>query len=385
MDNSIQLSVIIVNYRVKYFLAQTLHSVIEALEDIPNEIYVVDNNSGDDSVEYSKKLFPNVIFIENKENTGFAKANNQAINLAKGKYCLILNPDTVITREAISAAIAKMESDSKCGAIGTKMIDGNGVFLPESKRAFPTPWVSFCKIFGLSKLFPMSPRFARYHLRYLSEKEEHKIEIMAGAYMVIRTGLLQKIDGFDESFFMYGEDIDLSYRITLKGYDNWYLPQPIIHYKGESTKKDSFKYVQVFYDAMLIFFRKHYPNYSAPYYIFVKTGIFVRAGVAMIKRAVGRLFGRKKQEIVSGNNWLLISDNAEDLKERIRKNYGNPEITEAENIPENCNATDILLDGRYLNYSQIVATLNEKSKANRNFHIYSSVCGVIITPKMNVL
>ena len=385
MDNDIKISVIIVNYRVKYFLAQTIHAAIEALKEIPHEIYVVDNNSGDDSVEYSKNLFPGVIFIENKENTGFARANNQAIRLAKGKYCLILNPDTIITKEAVTAAVNKMETDDKCGSIGTKMIDGNGVFLPESKRAFPTPWVSFCKIFGLSKLFPMSPRFARYHLRYLSEKEEHKIDILAGAYMVIRTPLLQRIGGFDESFFMYGEDIDLSYRISKEGYDNYYLPEPILHYKGESTKKDSFKYVQVFYDAMLIFFRKHYPNYSAPYYIFVKTGIFVRAGIAMMKRILKRMFGSRKQEDFSGTKWLIVSDRPDDIKERILKRYSNPEISVSDTVPANCTATDILLDGRCMDYSRIVRTLDEQSKAGRNFHIYSPVCNVIITPKMNVL
>ena len=242
-----ELTVVIVNYRVKYLLEQTLRSVEQAMQGIAGEVIVVDNLSGDDSIAFSRERHPGVTYIENQENVGFARANNQAIMQARGEYTLILNPDTIITPRCLQDGIAWMRSHPKCGAIGARMMDGNGVFLPESKRSFPTPWVSFCKIFGLSKLFPRSPWFAKYHLRYLSDLEPQCIDILSGAYMLCRTNVLQQLGGFDEDFFMYGEDIDLSYRIVKAGYENWFLPTPMVHYKGESTHKDSMRYVRVFY------------------------------------------------------------------------------------------------------------------------------------------
>ncbi|MBQ4367509.1 MAG: glycosyltransferase family 2 protein, partial [Muribaculaceae bacterium] len=268
-----EVTVVIVNYRVKFFLEQTLRSVMEALEGLQSEVIVVDNHSGDDSIAFQRQRFPGVTFIENPENVGFARANNQAIMQAQGKFTLILNPDTIITRDCITQGLAWMRDHERCGAIGVRMVDGNGVFLPESKRSFPTPWVSFCKIFGLSALFPRSRWFAKYHLRYLDDRQPHAIDILAGAYMLCRTALLQQVGGFDEDFFMYGEDIDLSFRLVQAGYENWYLPVEMIHYKGESTKKDSMRYVRVFYEAMLIFYRKHFPRFSVLFYPIVKLGV----------------------------------------------------------------------------------------------------------------
>lgn len=376
------LSVVIVNYRVKYFLAQTINSVLEALSGIDHEIFVVDNDSQDDSIEYQKKLFPNVKYIENKENVGFAKANNQAINLADSKYTLILNPDTVVCKETIMGAVDWMEQHDDCGGIGTKMIDGNGVFLPESKRSFPTPWVSFCKIFGLSKLFPYSRIFARYHNRYLSDEETHKIEIMAGAYMLIRTDLLQKIGGFDESFFMYGEDIDLSYRITKEGYSNYYLPLPIIHYKGESTKKDSFKYVKVFYDAMWIFFKKHFPNYSMPYFVFIKVGIFFRATIAMIKRTIFKAFGIKSQATSGFDKVIVLSSDYKSISE-LQK-ISNVEVIneKIDDLSDEIQNVEILLDNRYYSYGEIIRFVKKNTSSKRHFQIYLDKADKIITPKM---
>ena len=189
----IDITIVIVNYRVKYFLEQTLRSVQEAINGLQAEVFVIDNNSGDDSIEHSKRLFPWVKFVENKKNVGFARANNQGIVAAQGEFTLILNPDTVITRDSVHKPIEWMREHPDCGAVGVRMVDGNGVFLPESKRAFPTPWASFCKIFGLSKLFPYSPVFAKYHLRYLSDREPHQVDILSGAFMLCRTLLLQQV------------------------------------------------------------------------------------------------------------------------------------------------------------------------------------------------
>ena len=207
-----KLSIIIVNYNVKYFLEQCLCSVRAAIAGMEAEVLVVDNHSADGSVEYLRPRFPEVTFIENKDNPGFAKANNQAIRISSGEYVLLLNPDTVIGEESVRSLCFFMDEHPEAGGIGVKMLDGHGVFLAESKRSFPSPWVSFCKIFGLSKLFPSSRLFARYSLPYLNKEKQHKVEVLAGAFMFLRRKALDKVGLLDESFFMYGEDIDLSYR-----------------------------------------------------------------------------------------------------------------------------------------------------------------------------
>ena len=382
-----EISVIIVNYNVKYFLEQTLRSAQEALSGIESEIIVIDNNSCDGSIGFLKSRFPDVKFIVNTENVGFSRANNIGIKLARGKYTLILNPDTVIGKDAITGCIEWMYSHPDCGGIGVRMIDGNGVFLPESKRSFPSPWVSFCKMFGLTWLFPKSPLFAKYHLRYLNENVPHKIDILAGAYMFIRTGLLQKTGGFDEDFFMYGEDIDLSYRMVEEGFLNYYIPRTIIHYKGESTKKDSIHYVRVFYEAMLIFFRKHYPNYSALYSFFIKTAVFLKAFFAVLKRILtapfGFMFKRKKQ---SSLKWLIVSGNPERIKDNLaRKGFDN---TKAESVPDariGVDDTDIVLDDSCMTYQQIINFISRHSNPDLRFHIYSSANDMIISPKMQII
>ena len=251
-----KLSIIIVNYNVKYFLEQCLCSVRAAIAGMEAEVLVVDNHSADGSVEYLRPRFPEVTFIENKDNPGFAKANNQAIRISSGEYVLLLNPDTVIGEESMRSLCFFMDEHPEAGGIGVKMLDGHGAFLAESKRSFPSPWVSFCKIFGLSKLFPSSRLFARYSLPYLNKEKQHKVEVLAGAFMFLRREALDKVGLLDESFFMYGEDIDLSYRIVKGGYANYYIPERILHYKGESTKHGDIKYVKAFYGAMLIFYRK---------------------------------------------------------------------------------------------------------------------------------
>ncbi len=305
-----KLSVVIVNYNVKYFLEQCLRSARKALENMEAEIFVVDNNSSDGSMEHLKPLFPEVVFIENKDNPGFSKANNQAIRQAKGEYVLLLNPDTVVGEDAFENVCRFMDEHPDSGGVGVRMIDGYGNFLPESKRGFPNPWNSFCKMFGLSKIFSKSPIFAQYHLRYLDEKKVHKVDVLAGAFMMLRKSVLDKIGLLDETFFMYGEDIDLSYRIILGGYANYYLPETIIHYKGESTKKD-IRYVKIFYEAMLIFFRKHYPNYSGLYSFFVHFAIYIRASFSALNTLI---FSPRNRKIKTTQNHLVFSTDEMDYK-----------------------------------------------------------------------
>lgn len=285
------ISVIIVNYNVKYFLEQCLHSVRKAQKHLKIEIFVVDNNSTDGSCNMLHAKFPGINLIENKENLGFSKANNQAIRQASGKYILLLNPDTVIEEDTLQRCFEFMESHPEAGGMGVKMIDGKGHFLPESKRGLPTPSAAFYKIFGLSRIFPHSARFNRYHLGYLSYDATHEIEILAGAFMFMRGETLEKTGLLDEDFFMYGEDIDLSYRITLAGYKNYYFPgTTIIHYKGESTKKGSINYVLVFYRAMIIFARKHFSSRNAQLLTtLINIAIYLRAGASVARRIVDRV------------------------------------------------------------------------------------------------
>jgi GT2 family glycosyltransferase len=287
-----KLSVVIVNYNVKYFLEQCLHSVRKAGEGLQIEVFVVDNNSVDDSVKMVREKFPEVILIENKENTGFSKANNQAIHLSSGEYVLLLNPDTVVESDTFSKIVAFMDSHPDAGGLGVKMIDGKGNFLPESKRGLPTPAVAFYKIFGLSGFFPKSKVFGKYHLGYLDKDQVNPVEILSGAFMLLRKSVLDKIGLLDETFFMYGEDIDLSYRIMKAGYQNYYFPETrIIHYKGESTKKGSINYVVLFYNAMIIFARKHFNSKRARTISFlIHLAIYFTASLAIFRRFLSRAF-----------------------------------------------------------------------------------------------
>ena len=269
MDSNLKykISIVIVNYNVEYFLDQCLDSVRKGIKDISAEVFIVDNCSVDGSIEMVKSKYPEFTLIENKDNVGFSRANNQAIRQASGEYILLLNPDTVVEEDTFSKTVRFMDERPDSGGLGVRMIDGKGIFLPESKRGLPTPLVAFYKIFGLSSLFPKSKRFGQYHLGHLSEFENHQIDVLSGAYMLMRKSTLDKVGLLDESFFMYGEDIDLSYRITLGGYKNYYCSDTkIIHYKGESTKKSSVNYVFVFYRAMIIFAQKHLSVHNKNYF-----------------------------------------------------------------------------------------------------------------------
>jgi GT2 family glycosyltransferase len=287
-----KLAVIIVNYNVKHFLEQCIISAIDAAKQLPCEIYVVDNNSVDGSVEMVRQRFPSVTLIANKDNVGFSKANNQAMRITNAEYVLLLNPDTVVEQDTFTKVVDFMDQHPDAGGLGVKMIDGKGKFLPESKRGLPTPSVAFYKIFGLSNLFPKSKTFSKYHLGYLNNDETHEIEILSGAFMLMRKTTLDKVGLLDEDFFMYGEDIDLSYRIILGGYKNYYYPDTtIIHYKGESTKKSSVNYVFVFYRAMIIFAKKHFSQKNAKLFSFlINVAIYIRASWAILLQTAKKLW-----------------------------------------------------------------------------------------------
>jgi GT2 family glycosyltransferase len=287
----LKLSVIIVNYNVEYFLEQCLNSVRAASKNLEIETFVVDNNSIDDSVAMVQEKFPEIHLIANKENTGFSKANNQAMRISKGDYTLLLNPDTVVEEDTFRKCISFMDEHPEAGGLGVEMLDGKGKFLPESKRGLPTPKVAFYKIFGLSSLFPRSKKFGKYHLGHLPQNETNEIEILSGAFMLMRKTVLDKVGLLDEDFFMYGEDIDLSYRIILGGYKNYYFPETrIIHYKGESTKKSSVNYVFVFYNAMVIFAKKHFSEKNAKTFSFlINLAIYLRASMAITTRFLKKL------------------------------------------------------------------------------------------------
>lgn len=379
-----RVTTIIVNYRLKYFLEQTLLSVEEAYTEVEGHTIVIDNNSGDDSIEFLEERFPSVTFIRNKENVGFARANNQGFEMADTEFILVLNPDTIIGSDTLKDAVKWMDEHPECGAIGVKMVDGNGHFLLESKRSFPSTWNSFCKLFGLSSIFPMSRIFARYHLRYLDKDKPHKVPVLAGAFMLLRTELTKKVGGFDENFFMYGEDMDLSYRMITDGMENFYLPIPIIHYKGECTKTESINYVKIFYEAMHIFYRKHYPRSSWINKIVVKVAIILRMCIsafsAKLIKPITLQFKRKAKAcdtyIVSHRpNEIINITETEGFSSKIFK------IKNIDEINSLKKSANIILDDREMNYQSIINTIISHKHRNRFFHIYSSRNNLIISPK----
>ena len=267
-----KLSVVIVSYNVRSYLEQCLQSVQIALEGIEGEVFVVDNHSDDDSVETIRNHYPWVTLIENHENLGFAKANNQAIRQSQAEYVLLLNPDTVVTEDTLRGVLTFMDEHPKAGGAGVMMCYEDGARAPESRRALPTPWVAALKMLGFTK---------RYYMSHLPWDQPCRIEVVSGAFCLLRHEALKTVGLLDEDFFMYGEDIDLSFRLLKGGWENWYLPYSIIHYKGRSTQKSDYRYVHVFYQAMLIFFQKHYSHLSLVYTVPVKMAIYFRALVAL--------------------------------------------------------------------------------------------------------
>lgn len=277
-----QLSVIIVNYNSKRLLENCLFSVQKAMQKIDGEIIIVDNNSSDGSKEYLPLKFTNVKFILNDANLGFAKACNQGSKISSGNYLLFLNPDTILTETCLKDCISFLETHADAGAAGVRMLDEKGNFLKESKRGLPSPSASFYKLFGLTAMFPGSKTFGKYYQGHLPESENNPVDILSGAFMMVKKNVFEKVNGFDESFFMYGEDIDLSLRITQQGYKNYYLGKiRVTHLKGGSTSYN-YKYVQDFYGAMNLFVKKHYSDKPTLYRSCLYAGIGLRKIIAMI-------------------------------------------------------------------------------------------------------
>lgn len=300
-----KLTVVIVNYNVKAYLNQCLHSVQRAIRGLSAEVIVVDNASTDGSVGELSAAFPWVKFMANGENVGFSRANNQAIRESRSEYVLLLNPDTVVGEDVLEACVAFMDSHPDAGGVGVKMLKEDGDFAWESRRGVPTLMTSFYKMIGLCSLFPRSRVFGKYYMRYLDENEVNRIEIISGAFMMLRRSALNEVGLLDETFFMYGEDIDLSYRLLKAGYHNYYLPYPIIHYKGESTQKTSFRYVRNFYNAMLIFYDKHFRNRRWMSWL-VRMGIYAMGCFEFFWRQYDRLFARSQVSEAERYRMLVV-------------------------------------------------------------------------------
>lgn len=362
-----QLSVIILNYNVRYFLEQCVLSVQSALETLEGEIIVIDNNSQDDSCEMMQERFPNIKLIRNLENAGFPKGNNIGVAEAKGEYVCILNPDTVVAEDTFTKMLAFAKKQKDLGIIGCKLIDGSGNFLPESKRGIPTPWVAFTKITGLYKLFPSrslgTRAFGSYYAQHLDENQTGKVAILVGAFMVMERDLYLDLDGFDENCFMYSDDIDLSYRALQKGKSNYYFHETtVIHYKGESTIKDE-TYMKRFQEAMNFFYKKHF-HVSLFFSLFMKLGIIFFSFVKMFQ-------GRSKIKIAP-QSFLMYSSN-EKLAKKIAFVLQKKVIFQglkAEKLVNSssfrsASGTEIILDNEFISFKECI-TIFESLK-NKGF------------------
>lgn len=289
-----RLSVVIVSYNVKHYLLQCLDSLQRALDGIDAEIFVVDNHSKDGTVDCLKKCGCGIKLIASKHNNGFAKANNMAIKRAKGEYILMLNPDTFVGESTLKECVSFMDAHPRAGAVGVRMLKANGEKALESRRGLPSPMTAFYKMCGLCAKYPTNSRFGKYYMCGMPWDEPGRIEVISGAFFMVRRNAIQEVGLLDEDFFMYGEDIDLSYRLLKSGYENWYLPSAILHYKGESTQKSSFRYVHVFYNAMLIFFRKHYGHLGFWLSIPINMAIYLKASFALARmsyKSINKMLG----------------------------------------------------------------------------------------------
>ena len=371
-----QLSVIILNYNVRHFLEQCVLSVQKATQNFNAEIIVVDNNSPDDSCQMMKERFPDVILIENKENSGFPKGNNIGVKIASGKYICILNPDTVVAEDTFEKVLAFAKKQENLGIIGCKLIDGTGNFLPESKRGIPTPFVAFTKIFSLYKLVPNIKSFGKYYASHLNENQTGKVEILVGAFMVMRKETYDEVGGFDEDCFMYSDDIDLSYMVLKTGKQNYYFHETtVMHYKGESTIKDG-TYMKRFQEAMNFFYKKHFKT-SFFFSLFMKIGIIF---FSFIKMFQGKAKPKSKPE-----SYILISENdntKEKLQEALKKNI---EITTLENQKalfsqtfSKSKLTEVILDNNYVTFKESITFFETQKNKNMTFKILPGESNFII-------
>ncbi|MGZ5133608.1 MAG: glycosyltransferase family 2 protein [Flavitalea sp.] len=378
-----KVSIIIVSYNVKYFLEQCLCSVKKAIECLEvhkvkhetakepgnrlnAEVFVVDNNSTDSSVQYLEDRFPFARFISNKENAGFAKANNQALRMACGEYILFLNPDTIIPENFFLQCFECMEKDQRIGALGVHMIDGTGKFLNESKRGFPTTWAAFCKLAGLTAIFPTSRLFAKYYLGHLSPNTSHTVDALSGACMMVKKDVMNECGGFDERFFMYAEDIDLSFRINESGKVNYYLADvSIIHFKGESTIRNT-RYIKVFYQAMIQFVQKHYSGIGGKLYVqFLKVAIWFRALFAAVRLGLSR---PKEQQELRKHTTFLAGDRASMQEISVFL----PNSSEIKKDPQGKTNEIIFCEGEHFPFKEIIDAMKRSPGYNYKIHAFHS-------------
>lgn len=363
-----QLSVIILNYNVRYFLELCVLSVQSALINIESEIIVVDNNSTDDSAAMIKMRFPTVKFIQNNENVGFPKGNNIGVDQAKGKYVCILNPDTVVAEDTFETVLAFAERQINLGIVGVKLIDGSGNFLPESKRGVPTPWVAFTKIVGLYKIFPRSTGFNRYYAQDLPEDKTGKAAILVGAFMLLKRDLYQELNGFDEDCFMYADDIDLSYRALQLGKENFYFAGTcVIHYKGESTIKDAV-YRKRFEEAMLYFYKKHFKT-SLLFLVFMKIGSFLFSFAKIFQGRVNKFPKTPKQYVV----YATSADFRHKLALKLQKKVLFRDFETEKMVISSTNKyeiqTEIVFDNHSITFKEIIFSIAALKNKGLSFKI----------------
>jgi GT2 family glycosyltransferase len=352
-----QLSVVILNYNVRYFLEQCLLTVQEAVVGLEAEIIVVDNASADDSCAMVRERFPNVILLENKENVGFSKANNQGVAIAKGEYVCILNPDTALQKNTFKEVLSFAENHPDFGAIGIRYIDGTGNFLPECKRNIPSPKVSLHKILGLK-----SEKYA-YYATHLLEEESGEVAVLAGAFMLIKKERYQEVGGFDEDYFMYGEDIDLSYKLTKAGYTNYYFGKiPMLHYKGESTTKDKI-YLRRFYGAMRIFYRKHF-RHTMFLKLLVYLGVHFSRIIALFRLA------KAQQRQMQKESHFVLSKNTGFVDAYTNMTSKTTTIT-TESVLSSKNISDcqIVFDAEVISYDSIFSLMERHKNQGNTFRI----------------
>lgn len=399
---ALKLSVIIVNYNVKYYLDQCIRSVLRAFEEMntPAEIIVVDNHSADGSVDYleqryPQKLFPMVRFVRSAHNLGFARANNIAIRQSRGEYVLLLNPDTIVGEDALKASVDFMDVHEDAGAVGVRMLGAQGRRAMESRRGLPTPMVSFFKMLGFCNRWPHHRLFGKYYMGYLPWDEPSQIEVVSGAYCMLRRKALDEVGLLDEDFFMYGEDIDLSYRVLKGGYHNYYLPVDILHYKGESTQKSSFRYVHVFYEAMLIFFRKHYSGMTFLLSLPIKTAIYAKALMAlvgMLSERVRKSLGFFAPSAEGVQHYVFVGSlEMQDACRDIARRLGlDAEFHDSEVLEDKSEATlsekndnVLVLDADSMSYADMLKRMSRLSDMNVNVTLgtYSKEIGKIITDR----
>ena len=386
-----KITVVIVSYNVKFYLQQCLDSLLRALQGIESEVFVVDNHSKDGSVDYLSKRFPGVNVIDSPHNLGFARANNLAIRKSHAEYVLLLNPDTVVGESTIRTAIDFMDAHEDAGSLGVRMLDASGK--AALRRGLPSPMVAFYKMVGLCARFPNSHRFGHYYMSALPWDEPGRIEVVSGAFCLLRKKAIDEVGYLDEDFFMYGEDIDLSYRILKGGYHNYYLPSTILHYKGESTQKSSFRYVHVFYEAMLIFFRKHYSGMSWLISLPIKAAIYAKATLALFQMQIDR--ARKSLGFITYEwqtpNYVFVG--SKEMQEKcgdlVRRKgllaefvaLGKNELTASflEKITDSKKLQIVVFDVSEFDYEQILEVFAVAPSPLRKIGFYHQDSGMLIT------